>query len=237
MRIVVSAAAFLAAMSLSPSFAEDAHALLEKAATEAEARAKDRYAFTVVYEDLAEGGGKTFTLRFDPRLPSGKRWVALKPAEAELGKDERKRFKNLKKSDEADGNLIYDGLKASTSAAKLVSEDEERAVFEAPIRDKKTPEAIAKAISMTITLDKKGGYVREVALKSREPFKPAPVARVDVMEQTQRYEPLSPGGQALLRSSVSVASGEAMFKKFNSRVRMDYRDFEPVAADAVGAGK
>lgn len=214
-----------------------AHASLRAAVAVAEAHARSRFAFTAIYADLKAEPGKTFELRFDPRLPEGERWTAVSPPADALSREERKRFKNLRKSNDADDGLIYEGLAPSIGEARLVSEDDAVAVFAAPIRDEETPRAVAEAVELTLVLDKKGGFIRTVVLKSKAPFKPAPPARVERMEQTQIYEPLDAGGPALMRTSESIAVGEAMFKKFDQHVRMDYRDFEAVPAAAVAGGK
>lgn len=240
MRVMQFAAAFCvtAAPVVATAAGEtEAHAALKAAVAVAETNAKSRFAFTATFTDLKSEDGRSFVLRFDPRLPEGERWAALSPTAGALSKEDRKRFKNLRKSDDADDGLIYEGVAASLGEARLVSEDAAVAVFAAPIRDKETPEAVARAVEMTLILDKKDGYIRSISLKSKEPFKPAPVARVERMEQSRTYEPLQAGGPALMRSSESIAAGEAMFKKFDSHVRMEYRDFEAVAANAVAAGK
>ena len=123
---------------------------------------------------------------------------------------------------------VYDAFKGAVT---------DTATFVGAVRDKDTPDSLARAVDMTMVLDKAGGYLRTISVKSKAAFKPAPVAKVERMTQIQSYEPIAPGGPALLRKAESSAAGEAMFKKFDQHVTMEYRDFERVAPDQVAAGK
>ncbi|NWG70471.1 MAG: hypothetical protein HXY23_02535 [Parvularculaceae bacterium] len=221
-----------------PAQAEEARAILDRALAVAAAHKNDRYAFTVVYEDQsAKGAGPGATLRFDPRLPEGRRWTLLSPAESSLTKDQKQRLKSLRRSDDADGSLIYDGLAKSAAKAQLVFEDETAARFKGPIDDPEAPEAVVNSMEMTFELSKPEAFVRTVSVHSLKPFKPAAVARVERMVQTQTYQPLVPGGPALLRGSQTIAVGEAMFRKFDQRLVTEYRDFELVGPHEVGAAE
>ncbi|MEQ1929026.1 MAG: hypothetical protein ABL957_00645 [Parvularculaceae bacterium] len=234
MRVFAIAAAFLFSAAAQ---ANEARTLLDQAVAVAETHKATRYAFTLVYTDLKAPAAKSYTLRFDPRLPEGKRWSLLKPAEEALTKEERKRLKTLLKANDADDRLIYERLAPSAKEARLVAEDADTATFVGAVRDKDTPDSLARAVDMTMVLDKAGGYLRTISVKSKAAFKPAPVAKVERMTQIQSYEPIAPGGPALLRKAESSAAGEAMFKKFDQHVTMEYRDFERVAPDQVAAGK
>lgn len=216
--------------------AEDARALLDKALAVAEAHKDERYAFTIIYSDQKSDAPASVTLRFDPRLPEGSRWALLSPAESALTKEQRKQFKNLRKSNDADDSLIYDRLRDAAAKAQLVSEDAVSAQFAGPINDPKAPEEVVNSMEITLQLDKPRAFVRAISIASKAPFKPAAIARVDRMEQTQTYEPLIAGGPAILRGSRTVAIGEAMFRKFDQQVVMEYRDFERVGSGQTAAG-
>jgi hypothetical protein len=230
MRLLALAVALLASPAAS---AEDAREILDRVIAVAEAHGADRYAFTLVYRDMKESAGKPYSVRFDPRLPEGARWTLLTPKESELSKGEQKRFKTLMKANRADDGLVYDRLGEAAKNARLLSEDASTATFAGQIADKKTPKSVAEALEMTIVLDKRGGFVRKVAVVSKAPFKPSPVAKVERMSQTQTYEPAGPGGPALLNRSESIVAGEAMFKKFDEHVVMEYRNIEAAGIDAV----
>lgn len=218
-----------------PASAEDARALLDKAIAVADAHKTERYAFTVVYTDRNAKPAGAISLRFDPRRPEGERWTLLSPAEASLTKDQRKRFKNLRRSNDADDSLIYDRLKDTAAKATLVSEDAVSARFSGPINDPKAPVEVTNSMEMTLDLVKAGGFVRTISVASKQAFRPAAAAKVERMEQSQTYEPLVAGGPAILRGSRTIAVGEAMFKKFDQHIVMEYRDFERVAPDQVAA--
>lgn len=224
------AASFLPG-SVSASNEEEALAALRAAISVAEKNADARYAFTLAYTELDTAEPKTYAVRFDPRLPAGARWTPVDPLREALGKDQEKRLKALQKNDDADDALIYDGLGDVLGGASLVSETPEKAVFRASLpEDGETPKAVREALEMTLTLDRAGGYIESVSIRALKPFKPAPVAKVEAMEQTQRYAPFAPGGVVLLRAADSNVSGEAMFKDFKSHSRTEYRDFEEVDA-------
>lgn len=234
MRLLALAVALLASTAAS---AEDAREILDRAIAVAEAHGVDRFAFTLVYRDLKAEGAKPYTVRFDPRSPEGSRWTLLAPKESELTKSEQKRFKALMKANRADDGVVYDRLGEAAKNARLLSEDASTATFAGQIADKKTPKSVADAVEMTIVLDKRSGFVSKIAVVSKAPFKPSPVAKVERMSQTQTYEPAEPGGPALLNRSESIVAGEAMFKKFDEHVVMEYRDIEAAGTDVVPARK
>lgn len=232
---LAGAVAFIGAASaadapVAPSAADAARFEYAAALQRAKAIGEARWAFTLTYTDEVANGVKSYTLRFDPRQPAGGRWLAVDPAAEKLSKDERKAFKRMSRNDDADDALVYDRLAETAAQAGLVSVDDDDAVFSIPITDPNLPEKARAALSATVRLDRKAGYVSSVEVLSKAPFKPAAIARVDSMRQSQVYAPAGPNGEILLISSQSQSAGEAMMKSFNSNVRMAYSDFEKVDA-------
>ena len=245
MRIVSVAASMLALLCL-PSLAsasfqsdgqhqqqaqelsQDAREALASAMDVAKQHGDARWAFTMAYTDLGEDGPKTYRLRFDPRLAEDERWQLLDPAFESLSKDEKKTFKQIQGRDDADDGLIYDQLPIDFEQLMFVSEDDTRAVFEAAIVGDEMPKKMREAVKMTITVNKVDAYLEEITMRSIEPFKPAPIAKINTFEQIQRYVPSSEGGPALMRDAHSDVSGKAMLKKFESKSKITYSEFEKV---------
>lgn len=189
-----------------------------------------RWAFTLTYQDETEGEAKTYKLRFDPRAPAGERWAVSDPAAEELSKDEKKGLKRMRRNDDADDALVYDGLADSADKAELIELGETEAVFSIPVLDSRLPDKAKAAIVATARLDRTTGVISSIEIEAREPFKPAAIARIDRLRQVQRFAPVGPDGEALLVSSFSDTAGEAMMKSFSSRSQFAYSDFEKVDA-------
>lgn len=226
------AAAAIILQFASATAAEPLDALMSAVAL-AEAHKADRYAFTAAFTDLEGEAGRMIEVRFDPRLPAGARWTLLSPTESALTKKERERFRSLSKENDADGGLVYDGLASSIGAAELLSTDEDSAIFAAPIRGEDAPKSAREAVEMRLVVDLEDAFVRSIELTARKPFKPAPVAIVRRMSQVQTYEAPASGAPALLSRSQSHVEGEAMFKSFVRRSRIEYRDFELVSTGSA----
>lgn len=208
-----------------------AYAALAAAIDVAGAHGEDRYAFTMTFTNLELDRPRPYVLRFDPRLPEGARWSLLEPAEETLTKDERKNLERLRRSDSADGALVYDGLAKVLGGARLVSQDAARAVFAAPMPDdSEAPKKAREALEMTLTLDRAGGHIETISLRAAKPFKPAAPAVVKALRQTQTFAAPAEGGPALLSVAESFVSGEAMFRAFSSHTRTEYSDIEKVDA-------
>ena len=226
--------AALAALTLGgAAAANDETALLGEfraAVAAAEKHAADRYAFSLDFQDLGDKDARVFRVRFDPRKPSGARWSAIDPPADQYGKEEKAAFDRMTKNDEADDSLVYEGLAETVDEARLVSADAVRAVFAIALNDPETPAAVKDALAATATLDRKGGFISAVEIRSTKPFKPAAAARIKSMRQLQRYAAPAAGGPALLVATESDAEGSAMFKSFSSKARLSYSAFEKVDA-------
>ncbi|MEL7487186.1 MAG: hypothetical protein AAGJ87_08225 [Pseudomonadota bacterium] len=195
-----------------------------------------RWAFTMRRTQYEKDRADTYTLRFDPRRPPKERWSLLEPTEDSLSSDEKKEFKNIRKNAvNADGQLVYDKLSVDIDTAQIRSEDADRAELLVRSLDDSIPQKMRDAVDMVLTVNKPARYVETVALRAREPFKPAPVAKLETFMQIQHYAPLDDGGPAILRKSEAEASGKAMFRAFNSKSLTEYFDFEAVPAAEVAA--
>lgn len=222
--------------------APEASAYLEfkEAIGRAEAMADQRWAFTAAFEDLADQPGRVIRARFDPRKPAGERW-SLITAE-KLSKAEQKTFERLASNDEADDALVYDRLGESAKDARPVSVTPETAVFRLKLDDPKMSEEIRNNLTAIATFDRRAKHVSDITVSSVKAFKPAPVAKVEMMRQVQRYAPVGPDGAVLMTAAESAAKGSAMLKKFNSQTRILYSDFakvdaEPFKRAGAAAGK
>ncbi len=208
----------------------EARALLEKAIETAFAHAGDRFAFTVSLEQSNEEETVSLELRYDPREPEKDRWRLLGASDDGLSKKEKKVFKKIRKSEFSDDAIVYDKLGEELSTFALISETEEAAVFSSPVVDDDLPEG---ALEMYVTLDKKGGHVSRIEVRSLKPFKPASVAKIETMSQVQTYRLSEAGGPALLHTSESAAEGSAMFKSFKSHSRQTFSDIERIDAEEI----
>ncbi|WP_428407371.1 hypothetical protein [Hyphococcus sp.] len=229
----IAAAGFV--LFAAPAFAETvgepaSAALLMQAAKKAKDFAQQyRYAYTVDY--WTSDGEKELSakLRFDPRLEEGERWTLLSPSEDDLDKKARKALKQMQKNDGGDEPILYDGLHEMIDDAELVSDTETEAVFLAQVDEEDAPK---DALEVYITLDKAAGYVSAIELKSKQPFKPAAVAKVNSLTQIQRFSAPQDGGPALIATSEAQVEGEAMFKSFASETRQVFSEIERVEVAA-----
>jgi hypothetical protein len=196
----------------------------------AEKHADDRYAFTLDFRDLSDKGERVFRVRFDPRKLSGARWSAVDPPADQYGKEEKAAFDRMTRNDEADDSLVYEGLAETLGETRLLSADANRAIFSIPLSDPETPASVKEALAATATLDRKGGFISSVEIRSTKPFKPAAVAKIKSMRQLQRYGAPAAGGPALLVATEADAEGSAMFRDFSSKARLTYSDIEKVDA-------
>ncbi|MFN0023971.1 MAG: hypothetical protein ACKVS5_08725 [Parvularculaceae bacterium] len=230
---VLAVAATLFFTQAAPAIADDSAAALAelRSAVDVATRASaQRWAFTLEYRDVSGSDARVFRVRFDPRKPAGARWSAIEPRADQYGAEEKKAFKRMTANDDADDALVYEGLAQSLSGAKVVSVNAAQAVFSIPIADPETPAAVAEALTAQATLDRKGGHVAAVEIRSIKPFKPASVAKIKSMRQLQVYRPIAPGGPVLMHASEADAEGSAMFKAFASKARLAYSEYEAVDA-------
>ncbi|MFC2951358.1 hypothetical protein ACFOOP_05430 [Marinicaulis aureus] len=230
----LAAGACAAALFFSPANAETAPAsastaLLAQAAQKARDFADYRYAYTV--EHLTRTGEKevAITLRFDPRLEGDARWQVLSPAEDALDKPQAKALKQLRKGEMEDSPILYDSLDEMIDDVELASENETEAVYVAQLDDDDAPK---DALEVFITLNKPDAYISSIELKSKKPFKPAPVAKVMKLVQTQRFAAPEGNGPALIVSSEAHIEGEAMFKSFSTDTRQIFSEIEQVEVPA-----
>jgi hypothetical protein len=235
MRLVAfAAAAFLG--SVFPASAEDiskaAGAELRLAAEKAATLADTRFAFTATIEDRSKEGARPLTFRFDPRQPEGARWSAVSPAADQLTKDEKKMLSGFQKRDDADESIVYDDLGESLDDAKFLSGDASFATFSLPIDDEKMPKEARSALDATLRFNREEGFVEEIRVVSKRPFKPAAVAKVERMEQLQRYAPQGESGPVTLVETHSLARGKAMMKSFDQNLVVAYSAIEAVDAPA-----
>jgi len=220
---------FSSAAAVAEDGVHKAEAALQSAVDVAAAYATVRWAFTMTHTDYTEDGERTYKLRFDPRRAEGARWALLEPALEALSRDEKKTLKSMQKKARApDEALIYDKLEVDVETVTLVSESATKASFIVPLIDEDMPEKMRDAVEMRVAVNKPGAYLETIELTSSRPFKPAPVAKINSFTQIRHYAPIEEGGPALLRLSLSEMTGKAMFKKFNSKTRTAYSDFQRV---------
>ncbi len=198
------------------------------------ARAKNegeqRFAFTMGYTDLAKNPDKTYVVRFDPNLPVGARFTPIDPPPAALTRDERKALEKLSADNDADGALVYDGLADEIETPTIESETASAAVFRLALDGPDMAAEMRDAIEARATLDRAGGYVSEIEIRSIKPFKPAAIARIATMRQSQRFAPVGPNGLPILIEARSSVEGKAMLKSFRQDVKITYSDFVAVNA-------
>lgn len=230
MRLVSGLAILLCAVVTSSQAAgEEAKTLLQKAVNDAVSRAEVRYAFTVHFFTEQNEDEISVTLRYDPRRPKGETWRILGENAEIPDKNVRKLVKQLEKSGAGENRLIYNGLENVIAGAELAEETEEYAVFRAPVGgDEDMPEKMREALEIFIRLDKAGGYVSQIDLRSKKSFKPSAIAKVESLTQSQHYAAPVGDGPALLTLSEGVTKGSAMFKDFTVTTRETFFDVERV---------
>jgi len=202
-----------------------AHAVLAAAAAEAVAYGDTRFAFTLDHWSEQNGEELALRLRFDPRKARGEQWSLLNGSKDDLSKNQKKAFKQIQKTTNPDDALVYDRLGDELGNVVLVEETAEIAKFKAPVVDDELP---PDALEMTVTLDKTAGYVSQIDVRALKPFKPAAVAKIKSMTQSQTYVVPDGGGFAMLQTSENEVAGKAMLKSFTSHSRQTYSDIVPI---------
>ncbi len=209
-------------------------AMLVAAAEKAAAHAEHHYAFTVDHWSKEGDNEITAKVRFDPRGNKGERWTLLEPSHDDLGKAGRKALKAIENAETEDHPLLYDRLDEMIEEAELAGETEAEAVFVAQVDEDGFPK---DALEVFITLDKAGGYISRIDVKSKKPFKPMPIAKVEHLVQTQFFAAPHDGGPAFLDRTEGIVSGEAMFRDFKSETRQTFSDIELVEVETDRAGE
>lgn len=242
MRCCVLSLAFLLSSSLSqgasasqsPAIAEaTAASIFEHAIKDAETLGDQRWAFTMVYTNIEKDAtSQRYRLRFDPRRDEGDRWELIEPPEDTLSKKEKKAFRQISKSNNIDGSLVYNKLSENVGVDDLKSENENTAIFSGKINDDDMPEKVRDALRMEAVLNKAALFVSKISVTSSKPFSPAPGAKVNKMSQVQNYAPAGPEGEVLMTHSSSVVEGKAFFKAFSSNTTSEFSDYERVDAPA-----
>ncbi|WP_425410591.1 hypothetical protein [Hyphococcus sp.] len=231
---------FLFVFAAAPAQAEKAldHAsapMLRAAAEQAAVFAERHYAFTVDHQTIE--GDKQFIakLRFDPRHEDGAQWTVLEPAEDDLDKGAKKALKALRDMEHDGHPLLYDKLDEMLAQAEFARETDAEAVFVAQVEGEDFPE---DALEVFITLDKAGGYVSRIDVKSKKAFKPMPIAKIEHLVQTQFFAAPHDNGPAFLTRTESLVEGSAMFKDFKSETMQVFSEIEMVEVeDGESAGE
>lgn len=207
----------------------EARALLGTALDAADRSAAQRWAFSLRATEFDETGGqRTYIYSFDPRRAVGERWEPLAPTLEDMTKGEKKEFKEFSKEDNADEQLVYDGLKAYAQSAQIVSDDGAVIQFRGALPDDDMPVKIRDALEMDIFLERASGTITDIVVEAIKPFKPVAVAKVKEMKQVQSFAPVGPGEEILLVRSVSKARGKAMLVSFSTETVVEFFDFVPV---------
>ena len=217
--------------------AYDPIAVLSSTIADAKAASANRYAFTVDYwTRIKSRDPSVATARFDPRRPAGERWMLLQPSPEEASDDVRDALKKMNSADArdedgmaGDATLLYDGLDELVGQAEVQTTTPTQIVLRAPIRDKDLPD---DALIAEVTLNRAGGFVEEIAVRSVRAFKPNPMVKLKAVEQIQVFAPEPGGGPVFLRESRNATEGSAAFQSFDSETRIAYRDFEQVTIEA-----
>lgn len=227
-------------LTIQPAAAEKAldHAaapLLVAAAEKAAAHADNQYAFTVDHW-MSDGEKETSVrVRFDPRREEGEQWALLAPAEDDLDKRAKKAFKQLQKTEMEDNPVLYEKLDEMIEVAELHSETDTQAVYVAQVDEEDFPK---DALEVYITLNKPGGYVSQIEVRSKKAFKPMPIAKVTNLVQSQTFAAPEGDGPAFLASTEGTVEGEAMFRDFKQLTRQSFSDIEKVEViSAQGSGE
>ncbi len=198
---------------------------LTAAAGQAAAFGDVRYAFSLDHWSEQNGEELNLRLRFDPRMAQGEQWSLLDASLDDLSKVQRKAFKQFQKSENPDDALVYDKLEDMLGDVVLVEETTADAIFTAPVVSEDLPEGV---LEMTIMLNKAAGFVSQIDMRSIKPFKPAAIAKIKSMTQSQTFAAPDSDGVALLQTSEGAANGKAVLKSFTSQSRQSYFDIERI---------
>lgn len=194
---------------------------------------KTRFAFTHVLE----AGDVALTMRFDPALPKENRWTLVAPAEAELSKQAKSAFDELRKnSEDADVKLVArkpEGL-LDADAAKL--KEEAGAVYFAgrPTKvmgsggdgEKKQSAALEKFLKAELGVTAEAPFLKTYRLFAEKPFKPVVVAKIKRFDMTITFAEAWPGGPIVTSGLVQDIAGSAMMQEFEEKVVMRNEAFE-----------
>lgn len=208
--------------------------LLRAAAEKAAAYATQQYAFTVEHWDRMGDKEAWAKIHFDPRLPEGEQWTVLEPTGDKLDKRVKKVLKEMQKAKHVDHPLLYGKLDEMLEHAEFVEENDDEAVFVTPVDGDDFPK---DALEVYMTLNKAGGYVSRIDVKTKKSFRPLPVAVVKHMVQTQFFNAPQGDGPALLMRTEGIVEGEAMFKDFKQESWQVFTDIEPVDVGPHATGE
>ncbi|MEO1015792.1 MAG: hypothetical protein AAFX08_11455 [Pseudomonadota bacterium] len=210
-----------------PAIDADLFGVLARATERAEAFAEARYAFTAerTVRDKDDEAA-TFTAEFDPRREEDGYWRLIAPTPEEADKKVRKALKRMNKRDGGDEALVYDGM-SDLRGIELVEDGPETAIFASRDLGDDAPEGKLEA---RLFLDKAGGYISKIEVRTIDSFKPLPIVKIKELLQVQEYAAPVGDGPALLVRSSSRTVGSAAFRSFEMNEETTFTDIRAVDA-------
>lgn len=250
LRIVAALSAFAVLASITLVTAATAQSLLEVAGRAAHDRGEpgQRWAFTqtITRDNVA------LSIRFDPSLPEGERWVLLAPVEDALTKEQRSIFRDVAEDQAPDVEVVVgadgEGFDVTDSFGvdvAMLREDAREAVFSFSPRngvslsgggdDGEDQQSVDVAEHLTgeITVTKDGPTqdgptLQTIHVYATESFKPHPVARVSRLDVIMTFAEIEPGGPLALVSTTNEVVGRALFQPFEESFQVVNSDFARV---------
>jgi len=245
LRIAAALSAFAILASTTLATAASAQSLLEVAGRVAHDRGEpgQRWAFTqtITRDDVA------LSIRFDPSLPEGERWMLLAPVEDALTKEQRAIFRDVVEDQAPDVEVVVgadgEGFDLTGSFGvdvALLREDAREAVFRFSPRngvslsgggddgeDEQNVD-VAEHLTGEIIVTKDGPTLQTIHVYATESFKPHPVARVSRLDVIMTFAEIEPGGPLALVSTTNEVAGRALFQPFEESFQIVNSDFARV---------
>lgn len=168
-------------------------------------------------------GDGSFLFRFDREAG----WTVLEGDFDTLSDRTKAEISEMQTQLAEPGALLYGSMADDLISVSLAQESADALIYDVMFRDedgKPMPRQMREAMTMQLTLDRSGGYIRTVSLQADKPFKPAAIAKIEEMEVRRSYAPVEPGGPALLNAVYNKVAGSAMFRKFDEEYTLEFSD-------------
>ncbi len=197
-----------------------AHAALSAAVDAATLEGQDprnRFAFT---QTIRSEDDFEMVVRFDPTAAHTERWRVLSPAPSAQTKGHEQVLKELAGDTDADLDLLLGDARNYAADCQHQADapaDVWRFACAAPSGDDDDFDGFEDKIVGVIEIDRASGLLASYRLYAREAFKPAPVAKVEVLDIRMSVDPAWSGGPLMISRVEELVSGSALFRPFSQQ--------------------
>ncbi len=154
-------------------------------------------------------------------------WTLLDGELGELSKKELKDIDKLKEDLSKPGALDYGDLRKEFQVKGLIEEKASHHLYEIELLEdgEDMPDAMREALLVTLRVEKEPTIISHFQMQSKEPFKPAPIAKVQNLNISQQFFIPKGFDRPVLKKFHNKVSGSAMMRNFNEEFTFELFNF------------